>query len=74
MDLLLNVNRGDVDDEITPVLFIFPSPDQLRVEIPIPAFIGNSRGILGFFLNKGLTLCRRNVLPFFVIMDDCFYR
>ncbi len=35
MDFLLDVKRRGVDDEVAPILLIFPAPDELRVEVAI---------------------------------------
>jgi hypothetical protein len=35
VDLLLNVERRGVDDEVGPILLVLPAPDELRVEIAV---------------------------------------
>jgi hypothetical protein len=35
MDLLLNVERRGVDDEIAPVLLILATPDELGIEVGV---------------------------------------
>ena len=37
MDLLLDVERRGVDDEIAPVLLILAAPDQLGIEVGVAA-------------------------------------
>ena len=63
MDLFLNVKRRGVDDEVAPVLLIFPSPDELRIEVDVAGVADGFRALL-FFLDKGLLLDGRNILPF----------
>ena len=35
VDLLLDVERRRVDDEIAPVLLVLAAPDELRVEVAV---------------------------------------
>ena len=47
VDLLLDVERRRVDDEVAPVLLILAAPDELRVEVAVAALVGDAdRGLL----------------------------
>ena len=69
MDLFLDVERRGVDDEVAPVLFIFPAPDELRIEIAI-ALITRLDGMLLFLLHDGLIFRGGNILPLRFIVDE----
>ena len=64
-----NVKRRSVDDEVAPVLLIFPAPDELRIEIAI-ALIARLDGMLLFLLHDGLILRGGNVLPLRFVVDE----
>ena len=46
VDLLLNVERRRLDDEVAPVLVVLPAPDELRVEVAVAALIRHADGVL----------------------------
>jgi hypothetical protein len=46
VDLLLDVERRRVDDEIAPVLLVLAAPDELRVEVAVAALVGDADGVL----------------------------
>ena len=68
MDFFLNVKRRGVDDEVAPVLLIFPAPDELRVEVAI-ALVARLDRMLLFLLHDGLILRGGNVLPLRFVVD-----
>src|ERR1700683_4414046 len=61
LNLLLDIQRRRIDDQICPVLLVFASPDQLRIEVPITAFIFYANRIFLSFLQDGLVFRRRDV-------------
>jgi hypothetical protein len=42
VDLLLDVERRGVDDEVRPVLLILAAPDQLRVQVAVAPLVGHA--------------------------------
>jgi hypothetical protein len=46
VNLFLDVERRNVDDEVTPVLLILPAPDDLGIEVGIGPSLGRSRNWL----------------------------
>ena len=72
MNLLLDVDRRRLDNEIAPVLLILAAPDQLRIEIAVPAFVGNSNWSLFLLLQDRLVFGSRDVLPLGVFVADGF--
>src|SRR5688500_11380645 len=69
MNLLLDVERRRLDDEIAPVLVVLAAPDELRIEVGVPwiAHLFTSE-VLGF--EDGLMLGGRNVQPLVVGMTE----
>src|SRR5438034_3631994 len=62
MDLLLDVERRRLDDEVAPVLLILAAPDELRIEIAVAPFVGGTPRFLRLLLDDGLVLRGRDVL------------
>src|SRR5437667_7066004 len=62
MDLLLDVERRRLDDEVTPVLLILAAPDVLRIQMAVAPLVGGTPRFLRLLLNDGLVLRGRNVL------------
>jgi hypothetical protein len=46
-DLLLDVKRRGLDDEVAPVLLVLPAPDALGVEVAVAALVGHTFPALG---------------------------
>ena len=44
VDLLLDVERRRMDDEVAPVLLVLAAPDELRVEVAVAALVGDADG------------------------------
>ena len=65
MDLLLDVQRRCMDDQIRPVLLVFATPDQLRVQVRVPRILHRHRRLL-IVADHRSVLDRRNVLPLVV--------
>jgi hypothetical protein len=42
VDLLLDVERRRLDDEVTPVLLVLAAPDELRVQVAVALFVGDA--------------------------------
>ena len=38
MDLLLDVERRRMDDEVAPVLLVLAAPDELRIEVAVAGY------------------------------------
>src|SRR5439155_14094891 len=72
VDLLLDVERRGVDDEVAPVLFILPAPNELGVEITVAALVGNTNGMLLLLLNDRLKFRGRDVFPLVGVVDERF--
>ena len=63
MDLLLDVERRRVDDEVAPVLLVLAAPDELRVEVAVAALVGDAdRALLAPSASTDWIFRRRNVL------------
>ena len=62
MDLLLDVERRRVDNEIAPVLLILATPHELGIEVSVTG-ITQRYGLLLAGLDDRLKLCGRDVLP-----------
>src|SRR5437879_5488837 len=62
MDLLLDVERRRLDDEVAPVLLILAAPDELRVEIAVAPLVGDAPRLFRLLLDDGLVLRGRDVL------------
>ena len=73
MNFFLDVERRRVDDEIAPVLLVFPTPDELRIEVGV-ARILDRLGLFFFFLKNGLVLGRRDVLTLGLVVLESFRR
>ena len=71
VDLLLDVERRSVDDEVAPVLLILPAPDELRIEVGVARIAHRLRGLLLLF-QHGLVLGRRDVLPLGLVVLERF--
>jgi hypothetical protein len=67
MDLFLDVKRRGMNDEVAPVLFILPAPDELGIEIGV-ARVADLPGILLFLLEDGLDSA---VGMFFRVASSC---
>ena len=72
VDLLLDVERRGVDDEIAPVLLILAAPDELRIEVAVAALIGHADRALLILLQHGLIFGRRDVLPLRLVVLERF--
>src|SRR5690349_2871663 len=62
MHLLLDVDRRSLNDEVAPVLFVFPAPDELGIEIGVPRIPQRARSFVSSFKYR-LMLCCWNVFP-----------
>ena len=71
VDLLLDVERRRVDDEIAPVLLVLAAPDELRIEVAVARIADLLRGLLLLF-QHGLVLGRRDVLPLGLVVLERF--
>ena len=70
MDLLLDIKRRRVDDEIAPVLLVLAAPDQLRIEVSVARIVDLFRVLL-LLLQYGLEFSRGNVFPLgFIVRED----
>ena len=69
MDFFLDVERRGVDDEVAPILLVFPAPDELRVEVAIALVAGLARLLL-FLLEDGLIFGGGDVLPLGFVVDE----
>ena len=63
MDLLLDVERRGMDDEIAPVLLVLAAPDELRVEVAVAALVGDADRVLLVLLQDRLVFGGGDVLP-----------
>lgn len=70
MDLLLDVQRRRLDDQVRPVGHVLAAPHQLRIKIRIAPLIGRLDRRLHIRRNKRLQLRRRRILPRRLIMRD----
>src|SRR5207302_2049537 len=70
MDLLLDVERRRLDDEVAPVLPVLAAPDELRVEIAVAPLVGGAQRLLRLLLDDGLVLGGRDVLALRLFVLD----
>ena len=63
VDLLLNVERWSMNDEIAPILLILPAPHELGIKVPIAPFVGHADGADLALLEYRLMLGSWNILP-----------
>ena len=61
MDLLLDVERWSVDDEIAPILLVLAPPDELWIEVAVASVVLNAHRPLMLRLHDRLHLCRWDV-------------
>ena len=72
MDPLLDVQRRHVNHEIRPVLLVFPSPHELRVQIAVAPLVGHSNGLLLLLSHQRLVLGGRQVPAPCLLMREGF--
>src|SRR5436309_634899 len=70
MNLFLDVDRCRLDNEIAPVLLILTAPDQLWIEVAVPAFVCHADRGLFLLLQHRLVLGGWNVLPLGFLVPD----
>ena len=70
MDLLLDVERRRLDDQIRPVRHILAPPHQLRIEIAITPLVSHLDGPLHPRRDKRLQFRRRRILPRRLVMGE----
>ena len=71
MNLFLNIERRGIDNEIAPVLLIFPTPGELGVKISVPWIPDRPwSGIV--WPEHGLMLGGGDVLPLGIVVRDRF--
>ena len=70
VDFFLDVKRRGVDDEVAPILLVFPAPDELRVEVAIALVARGLRAVL-FPLQNRLVFRRRDILPLRFVVNQC---
>jgi hypothetical protein len=58
VDFFLDIKRRGVDDEVTPVLLVLATPDELGVEVAVSGVAEGFGGLLLLF-DKGLLTRRR---------------
>ena len=63
MDLLLDVERRRVHDQVGPVLLVLAAPDELRVEVAVAPLVGHADRVLLVLPHHGLKLGSGNILP-----------
>jgi hypothetical protein len=73
MDLFLDIERWRLDNEIRPILQVFPSPNELRIKIAVTAFVGNLNRRLVFFAHHGLVLGSGDVSPRRLVVSKKFH-
>ncbi len=73
MNFFLDIKRRRVDDEVAPILLIFPTPDELRIEVGV-ARIFYRLGLFLLFLKNGLVLGRRDVFALGLVVCQRFDR
>src|ERR1700683_5579509 len=61
MNFFLDIDRRRMRNQIRPVLLVFTAPDQLRVQVTVPALVCNPDGALMLLLQHGLELGGRNI-------------
>lgn len=69
---LLDIQRRRMYDEVGPVLFVFTTPYQLRIEIAVAALVDDTDRRLGLFIHHRLMLCGRDVLAGGVLVLEGF--
>ena len=72
-DLLLDIERRGVDDEVGPVLLILAAPYELRIEVAVPALVGYAHRILLVLLHHRLIFGGGDVLPRGLVVGQGFY-
>ena len=72
VDLLLDVERRRVDDEIAPVLLVLAAPDELGIEVAVAAVVGHAHRVLLLLLQHGLVLGCGNILPLGLVVLERF--
>src|SRR5438876_4358778 len=70
MDLLLDVERRRLDDEVAPVLLVLAAPDELRVEIAVAPLVSGAPRLFRLLLDDGLVLGGRDVLALRLFVLD----
>ena len=62
LDLLLDIKRRGMNDEVGPILFVLAAPDELGIKVLIPAAVSHAdRGLLVVFHHR-LILHGRDIL------------
>ncbi|MBP6106550.1 MAG: hypothetical protein KBB53_08330 [Steroidobacteraceae bacterium] len=70
VDLLLDVQRRRVDDEVGPVLLVLAAPHELRIEVAVAAPVGHLDRTLGVLVEHRLVLGGGDVLARgFVVLE-----
>ena len=72
LDLLLDVERRRMNDEIAPILLILPAPDELGIEVAIAPLVGHADGADSPFLQYRLILGSGNILPLGLVVLEGF--
>ena len=67
VDLLLDVERRRVDDEVAPVLLILPAPDELGIEVGVARVAESFRFPL-LFLHHRLVFGRGDIFSFGLVV------
>ena len=71
--LLLDVERGRLHHQVGPFQQVLAPPDQLRIQIAVPPFIGNLNRALVPFRNHRLIFDGRDVFARRLLMGQRFY-
>src|SRR5712692_1788092 len=61
MDLLLDVERRRLGDQVAPVLLVLAAPDELGVEVAVAPLVGDAQRLFRLLLDDGLVLGGRDV-------------
>ena len=72
VDLLLDVERRRVDDEVGGILPILAAPHQLRIEIAVAAFVGDAHRRTLVLLHHRLVFGGGDVLARGLVVDEGF--
>src|SRR5712691_9275938 len=72
MDLLLDVERRGVDDEVAPILLVLAAPDELRVQVAVAPLVGQAHRVPRLLLEHRLVLGGRDVLARGLVVAEGF--
>jgi hypothetical protein len=62
LNLLLDIERRSMDDEVAPIQLVLAAPDELGIKVPVARAVDLLRVLLLFF-QHGLIFGRGDVLP-----------